>query len=148
MKWNTHDADIYLNAKEYIDTAVIPLISVNLGDQFKSAVSKGEFTSILAEELERQLKGRIYLFPPCTYLDANEKSAQHIADLKEMAGKHFRHIVFLTTDERWKQVLESEKKLLWVPAIPLEHMKDSLKQKLLEDQIEQILNILLQYWNS
>ncbi|MDI5789379.1 hypothetical protein PO124_15945 [Bacillus licheniformis] len=27
-------------------------------------------------------------------------------------------------------------------------MKDSLKQKLLEDQIEQILNILLQYWNS
>ena len=41
MKWNTHDADVYLNAKEYIDTAVIPLISVDLGDQFKSAVSKG-----------------------------------------------------------------------------------------------------------
>ncbi|MED1740959.1 YpiF family protein [Bacillus swezeyi] len=148
MKWNTQDADVYLNAKEYIDTAVIPLISVQLGDQFKSAVSKGEFTSILAEELERQLKGRVYLFPPYTYLQADEKSVKDIADLKEMSEKHFRHTVFLTTDEQWKQVLKDEQKLLWIPAIPLEHMKDSLKQKLLEDQIEQILNILLQYWNS
>ncbi|MFN2745605.1 MULTISPECIES: YpiF family protein [Bacillus] len=148
MKWNAHDADVYLNAKEYIDTAVIPLISVQLGDQFKSAVSKGEFTSILAEELERQLKGRVYLFPPYTYLHADEKSAEDLADLEEMAARHFRHIVFLTTDERWKQVLGNEQKLLWIPAIPLEHMKDSLKQKLLEDQIEQILNILLQNWNS
>ncbi|MGN9864993.1 YpiF family protein [Bacillus swezeyi] len=148
MKWNAHDADVYLSAKEYIDTAVIPLISVQLGEQFKAAVSKGEFTSILAEELERQLKGRVYLFPPYTYLQADEKSVKDIADLKEMSDKHFRHTVFLTTDEKWKQVLKGEQKLLWIPAIPLEHMKDSLKQKLLEDQIEQILNILLQYWNS
>ncbi|MEC1588071.1 YpiF family protein [Bacillus sonorensis] len=148
MKWNTHDADVYLNAKEYIDTAVIPLISVQLGDQFKSAVSKGEFTVLLAEELERQLKGRVYLFPPYTYLEADEKSARDLAAVKEMAEKHFRHTVFLTTDERWKQTLKDEQKLLWIPVLPLEHMKDSLKQKLLDDQIEQILNILLQYWNS
>lgn len=148
MKWNAHDADVYLNAKEYIDTAVIPLISVDLGEQFKSAVSKGEFTSMLAEELERQLKGRIYLFPPYTYLQADEKSARDLFDLKEMAEKHFRHTIFLTADERWKHALSDEQRLLWIPAVPLELMKDSLKQKVLDDQIEQILNILLQYWNS
>ncbi|MDA7025630.1 YpiF family protein [Bacillus sp. CLL-7-23] len=148
MKWCAQDADVYLDAKEYIDTAVIPLISVHLDHQFKSTVSKGEFTIRLAEELEGQLKGRVYLFPPYTYLHVCDKSVQDIADLKDMTQNHFKHVIFLTTDERWKEVLQDEQKLLWIPALPLEHMKDSLKQKLLDDQIEQILNILLQYWNS
>ena len=31
MKWIPQDIETYLNAKEYVDTAVIPLFSVSFG---------------------------------------------------------------------------------------------------------------------
>lgn len=63
MRWRMTDAKDYLQAKDYIDTAVIPLINIKVGDHFKMAAEKGEFTQLLSEELERQLKGRVYLLP-------------------------------------------------------------------------------------
>src|SRR5690606_21499641 len=67
MKWFTVDMDVYLQAREYVDTAVIPLIPVSLEGDLKSTVSMGEFIAILSNEVERQFKGRIILFPAFTY---------------------------------------------------------------------------------
>ncbi len=61
MKFQAEDADRFLQSKAYIDTAIIPLVGVN-ADQMKQTVSLGEFTILVAEELERQLKGRVFLF--------------------------------------------------------------------------------------
>lgn len=149
LKWNSKDADIYSQSKEYVDTAVVPLIAISTGDQFKSIVSKGECTELIASELERQLKGRIFLFPPFSYIKNDNQVIESLKKWKNEIGETFHHVIFLTTEEEWKQS-ETEVKddVICIPNIPLEHMDESLKKKLVQDQIEQILNILLQYWNK
>lgn len=56
MRWRAADADAYLQSADYIDTAVIPLISITSSGGLKEAVEQGESTQLLSEELERQLK--------------------------------------------------------------------------------------------
>ncbi|MDR4435485.1 YpiF family protein [Bacillus tequilensis] len=146
MKWRITDAKDYLQAKDYIDTAVIPLIGVKVGVHFQMAAEKGEFTQLLSEELERQLKGRVYLLPPYTYVDRNEKTVQGLKDLREELLSEFSHVVLLTSDESWNGE-EALGKIIVAPSIPLEHLNDSLKRKILDERTAEILNVLLQLWN-
>ncbi|PJZ01050.1 hypothetical protein CPT06_08255 [Bacillus vallismortis] len=146
MRWRITDAKDYLQAKDYIDTAVIPLINIRVGVHFKMAAEKGEFTQLLSEELERQLKGRVYLLPPYTYVDRNEKTVQGLQELREELLSEFPHVVLLTSDENWKSE-NALGNIIVTPSVPLEHLKDSLKRKILDERTTEILNVLLQMWS-
>jgi len=146
LKWEAKDIEQYLQAKDYVDTAIVPLVPISLESDIKQIVTKGDFILTLVQELERQLKGRILLLPPFTYLKNSEDNMDKaLKKWKDTINYHFKHVIFLTSDESWKK--EEKEHIIWVPSIPLEHMDTDLKRKLLQDQIEQILNILLQYWN-
>lgn len=150
MKWVSSDVDKYSQSKEYVDTAVVPLIPISLENEFKSTVAKGEFIQFVSTELERQLKGRVFLFPALSYLKNNNDVIDKIEEWKHEIQKEFKYIIFLTSDESVKEK-KSEMiadHVMWLPTVPFEHMDDHLKRKLLQDQVEQILNILLQSWNK
>ncbi|MCM3440785.1 YpiF family protein [Metabacillus halosaccharovorans] len=150
MKWISNDVDLYNQTKEYIDTAVVPLIAVSVGSDFKNTVSKGEFINLVSMDLERQLKGRVFLFPTYSYLKKSENVIENLIEWKTELQQEFKHVVFLTSDTELKEEKNEqlEGKLIWLPTIPLENMDENLKRKLLQDQVEQILNILLQSWNK
>ncbi|MCE0740110.1 YpiF family protein [Bacillus inaquosorum] len=147
MRWRITDAKDYLQAKDYIDTAVIPLINIKVGAHFKITAEKGEFTQLLSDELERQLKGRVYLLPPYTYVDRNEKTVQGLKDLREELISEFPHVVLLTSDENWNSE-DALGKIIVTPSVPLEHLNDSLKRKILDERTAEILNVLLQLWST
>lgn len=150
MKWVLSDVDVYNQSKEYIDTAVVPLIPISIGEDFKQSVSKGEFIAYVSDELERQLKGRVFLFPSFSYLKNKKNVIENIVEWKTEIQREFKHVIFLTSDEGLKENTNDQLKghLVWLPTVPLEHMDNHLKKKLLQDQVEQILNILLQSWNK
>ncbi|WWL81297.1 DUF2487 family protein [Bacillus altitudinis] len=110
----------------------------------KQTVSLGEFTMLVAEDLERQLKGRVFLFPPHTYLEVKQED---ILAVKQSLQEHFQHVVFITSDTKWKEQLEVSESAFILQSVPLEHLKVNLKQKVIQDSVEQILNFLLQKWN-
>ncbi|MEC1679790.1 YpiF family protein [Bacillus mojavensis] len=147
MRWKMPDAKDYLQSKDYIDTAVIPLINIKMGSQIKIAAERGGFTQLLAEELERQLKGRVYLLPAYTYVDRNENTVQGLKDLQEEVKSDFQHVLLLTADDHWRSE-ESLGKIIVAPSVPLEHLNDSLKRKILDERTAEILNVLLQLWNA
>ncbi|MDZ5723026.1 YpiF family protein [Bacillus sp. SXabc123] len=147
MRWRITDAKDYLQAKDYIDTAVIPLINIKVGAHFKITAEKGEFTQLLSDELERQLKGRVYLLPPYTYVDRNEKTVQGLKDLREELISEFPHVVLLTSDKNWNSE-DALGKIIVTPSVPLEHLNDSLKRKILDERTAEILNVLLQLWST
>ncbi|AMA52772.1 MULTISPECIES: YpiF family protein [Bacillus] len=147
MRWRITDAKDYLQTKDYIDTAVIPLINIKVGAHFKITAEKGEFTQLLSDELERQLKGRVYLLPPYTYVDRNEKTVQGLKDLREELISEFPHVVLLTSDENWNSE-DALGKIIVTPSVPLEHLNDSLKRKILDERTAEILNVLLQLWST
>ncbi|MGM7721933.1 YpiF family protein [Metabacillus sp. Hm71] len=150
MKWVLSDVDVYNQSKEYVDTAIIPLIPVALESEFKGTVSKGEFITYVCNELERQLKGRVFLFPSFSYLKNSTNVIENVLEWKTEIKQEFKHVFFLTSDEVLKNASSEPLKenLIWLPAVPFEHMDEKLMRKLLQDQIEQILNILLQSWNN
>ncbi|WP_270179040.1 YpiF family protein [Alkalihalobacillus sp. CinArs1] len=152
MKWTESDIGVYVKEKEYVDTAVIPLIPISLTSNVKSTVSMGEYISIIANELERQLKGRLLLVPAFTYLQT-EDEASRTARLKQVEAElmegGMKHIITLTSDVDWKQ---SENQLssglLWMPAIPLEHMDEQYKVETVSAQIKQVLQFVTNKWQS
>lgn len=150
MKWVLSDVDVYKQSKEYIDTAIVPLIPISVDDDFKGTVSKGEFITYVTSELERQLKGRVFLFPAFTYLKNSENVIENVIEWKTEIKQEFKHIVFLTSDVMLKENKSEQLKsnIIWLPTVPFEHMDGGLMKKLLQDQVEQILNILLQSWNN
>ncbi|MDQ0228768.1 YpiF family protein [Metabacillus malikii] len=150
MKWILTDVDAYNQSKEYVDTAIIPLIPIAANPEFKVIVQKGEFLSLLVNELERQLKGRVFLFPPYSYVKNSENVFENLIEWKNEIKKEFKHIFFITNDEYIKsnKTDELSDELIWTPTVPMENMDDSLKRKLLADQVEQIIKKLLQSWNN
>jgi hypothetical protein len=151
LKWVLSDVDVYSQSREYVDTAIVPLIPVSLEADLKGTVSKGEFITYVSVELERQLKGRVFLFPTLSYLKKSKNVIESVIEWKTELQREFKHIIFLTSDETLKEYTSDQQNvkddLIWLPSIPFEHMDESLMKKLLEDQIQQILNILLQSWN-
>ena len=152
MKWIPHEVETYLKAKEYVDTAVIPLYSVAFGDEMKQSAGMSEFISLLTVHLERQFTGRILLFPPFTYLKNNQRE-KVINDLKEweanIVASEFKHIFYITTESEWKMDEQNfNGSVIWLPALPLQLMDDVQKMSLIDSQVKQLLNLFTQKWHE
>ena len=63
MKWVSQDIEMFLKEKQYVDTAVLPLLPVSFGDDIKQSVAMTEFISLLSVQLERQFRGRLIMLP-------------------------------------------------------------------------------------
>lgn len=152
MRWTARDIDLYFREKDYIDTAVVPLVPVTWHREIKSTVSSGEFIVLIVDELERQLKGRIIHFPPFSYLNA-ESMATRVERLRawkqELLDNELRHVFFITADVSWKRAeKEVGDSLLWLPAVPLEHMSPDNRRETIAGQIKQLLEIITIKWQN
>ncbi len=152
MKWMTTDIDTYLQSKEYVDTAIIPIVSIEIGQQMKNTVLNGEFITIVGNEIERQFKGRMFLLPSFTYIK-NSNLEQEISRLlvwKELLIEQgFKHVIFLTSEPDWKKYKETfEDKLFCIQAVPIEHVDSSVKQQIMTDQVSQLVPLIVTAWRS
>jgi hypothetical protein len=152
MKWVSKDIETYSTAKEYVDTAVIPIYSVSFGNEMKQSASNAEFITLLTTYLERQFTGRLLLVPPFTYLksDNQEDILQQLKKWEENIEKsEFKHIFYITTEIDWKNFeKELTGSLIWLPSLPLEHLNDSQKITMVESQVKQILSLFTQKWHE
>ncbi len=73
LKWIVKDVEQFEQAREYVDTGVIPLLSISAAKEMKMVVEQGEFIELLSMELEREYKGRVLLLPAFTYLVESQK---------------------------------------------------------------------------
>ncbi|WP_310171266.1 YpiF family protein [Neobacillus niacini] len=152
MKWIPKDIDTFLGAKEYIDTAIVPIYSVSFGDEMKDSASKHEFITLLTSYLERQFTGRILLFPPYTYLK-NERIENTMSELKKweenIKNSELKHIFFITSEIEWKSQEEKlNGSLIWLPSIPLEHMDETQKVSIIDSQVKQLVNLFTEKWHK
>lgn len=152
MKWIPQEVETYLNAKEYVDTAVIPVYSLSFGEEMKQSAAAFEFISLLTGYLERQFTGRILMFPPFTYLKSNnmEQVMSELLKWEEtVLQSEFKHIFYITSELDWR-MYENRMggSLIWLPALPLGNMSESQKIELIESQVKQLLSIFTQKWSN
>ena len=148
MKYQTADMEMFLRSREYVDTAIIPLNTITFENGVNQAVASYEYLSLLTHELERELKGRIFLAHPVPYLkECGQESKQAlITQWREFyteAG--FKYIRFITTDNKWISIANHEE-VLWFPSIQIEKMPEEAVRQVLEGQIEQTIELLQEIW--
>jgi hypothetical protein len=151
MKWTVNDVEMYEKEKEYIDTAVVPLIPLTLSSGAKAVVSAGEFVQLLTNEIERQLKGRLFLLPPFTYFTTEqreERIRRLIAWTNELKENGMRHVFYVTCDRDWKDAeTELSGTLFSLPVIPFEHMDEAYKQQIVREQTSKLLSAFISQWS-
>ncbi|MBU8907261.1 YpiF family protein [Desertibacillus haloalkaliphilus] len=152
MKWQAIEIDTYLQAKEYVDTAIIPLVPISWEKEVKGTVAMGEFIMIMADELERQFRGRVIQFPAFSYLKSeplDDRVQRLECWYQELTEHGVKHVVYITSDHDWKTAENKlSDMLLWLPTIPLEHMDHQYKVQTVSDQIKQLLPIMTNKWQN
>lgn len=151
MKWTTEDIPYFINEREYIDSALIPLLPIDFGNGIRQSAAMSEFITVITAEIERQFKGRLLLVPPFTYL-----GSQSITDCMEsleqwtnkMKKEGTKHVILITADPSWKKVeADIEDLLVWMPLVPLENMEPEYKKQVVSEQIKQLIPLVIDKWN-
>ncbi|MCF3941630.1 YpiF family protein [Oceanobacillus alkalisoli] len=152
MKWRKDDLEKYVQAKEYIDTILVPLVPFQLtndADLGKNAFQQ-EVITIFANEIEQELSGRVLLIPSYLYLKDGDKAIeverlnQWISETK---NQPFKHSILLTFDSSWKKhEKELVGDLLWIPGVQTGDIHSKEMQEMIRDQVSQLSEIVRSYW--
>ena len=127
---------------------IIPLNPVAFDEAFGQTVSSYEFMTLLMYELEKELKGRVFLAQSLPYIKSStaEEKLQLLSDwLEYYKSEGFTHIQFITTDSKWTTI-GSGQHVVWIPAIPIEKMPPEAIKSVISDQTKQIAGILTESW--
>lgn len=146
MYFNAKDITEFMTQKEFIDTAIVPLVSVDLSNEkIKQSGAEADFLLSLTAFVEQQFKGRLLVMPPFSYsaVMKNEEMPKELETQLHNAG--FKHVFFFTCDHFWTIIGETVN-VIWLPAIPLESMDKGVKNSILEDQLRQVIPIFSTKW--
>ncbi|MCP8968765.1 YpiF family protein [Ectobacillus ponti] len=150
MDWIVKDIQLYEQAREYVDTAVVPLIPVSLGADVQSIVQKGEYISVLTRELEHEYRGRLLRLPEFSYMTVHaEAEQQRLRDWTDhLLESGMRHVVYVTSDYSWKEADLPKGTLFWLPALPIEQLDSKAKREVIHSQIREMMTILTKKWEK
>src|SRR5699024_8611148 len=108
MKWTKDDVEKYASAKEYVDTAVIPVQSFQLSqdEHLVKEAFAGEVLTIYANEIEKELSGRLLLTPTYTYNKQAgiESEISRLNDGgKDIKAQRLEHVCLVKWDHEGKK---------------------------------------------
>ena len=148
MKWTEEDAGMYQKAREYVDTAVVPLVPVSFSGDMNQSAAMNDYLTVLAHELEKQYKGRILLLPPVIYPADTNEALGYIRPWTELlANQGFSHRFLLTSDIMWKRHEQSlDADLIWMPSLPVASMERGQARQMIADQVRQVAEHFTLAW--
>lgn len=148
MKWELALIDRYIEAKEYIDTALIPLIQVKMDDELKLSLADSSWVLGVAGSIEEQLTGRVMLFPLMSYTGYEEE--EHLLSNLNTYALHIqqfglKNVIFLTHNNSWDA--KAEQLTAKMLAIPREN-SDSLDISVSEmnEYAQKIVPRIIGFW--
>lgn len=152
MKWKKSDLNQYKQAKEYVDTILIPLVPFHLDNDkdIEKSAFKNEVLSAFTNEIENELSGRLMLIPSYYYLkkaDKEMETARLNTWVEEVQKQPFTHVFFVTFDGTWKKNEQTmQGTLLWLPGLHSGDLHSKEMHALIRDQVEQIGELIRSYW--
>lgn len=148
MFWTSKDIDQFLKQRDFIDTAIVPLVLIEgTNSGIKQSASGAEFLMSLTNFIEQQFKGRIVLTSPITYTKSMPRKEIITAIHDELVTAEFKYIFYVTSDHEWNQI-EPNYDILWLPSIPLGDMDQKVRQSVLSDQLRQVIPMLSLKWSE
>lgn len=152
MKWSKEDIQKYLSAKEYIDTVILPLQAFQFSDDadMDKDAFQLEVLNIYANEIEKELSGRVMLAPTYFYTKASDADIEINrlnAWVAEMQQQPFKEIFLFTFDNAWKKhEKELDAHVLWFPGMKTGDIQSKEASTLIRNQVEQLSELIRSYW--
>ncbi|AIF43577.1 DUF2487 family protein [Virgibacillus sp. SK37] len=152
MKWKKADLQQYVQAKEYIDTIILPLAPFQFANdaELEKMSFQHEVLTLLCSEIEKELTGRLLLTPVYNYLKTAEKEleVQRVNGwVDNLQTQPFSHIFFISFDSTWKKVENQlNGTLLWIPVIQSGDLQSAEMHGVIKDQVEQLTEFMRSYW--
>ncbi|MET3682329.1 hypothetical protein ABID56_000408 [Alkalibacillus flavidus] len=155
MKWIYNDIDQYVQAKEYIDTAVMALVPFAFDDDesLKKYAFQSEAMYILMSQIEKQYKGRVLLLPVYHYPKQNtlESETERLNNMIDQMHEQqpFQHTLLFTFDNKWrKQQRHLNAELIWLPAPTEGDLNQVETQQILQSQANELQTLIQDQWQS
>lgn len=152
MRWTTEDIEKYIQAKEYIDTVIIPLQAFQMTDE-KSLVNDAFASKILTiscEQMEAELSGRVVLTSPYTYIksttlaDEAKRLNEWVEHIKQQP---FNNVFFVTSDMAFKKIeSELDGHLIWMPVGKMMNVHSQEAKAFVQNQVEHISEYIRSFW--
>ncbi|MCM2674347.1 DUF2487 family protein [Alkalicoccobacillus plakortidis] len=151
MKWTTKDIDTFQREKEYVDTVLIPLLPLSFQKNLSKAVTAGEYSEAICEELERVYQGRLILSLPFTY-QSSESYEGHVQQLQSWIEswkeEGVKHVVLLTSDSAWRELDQKlNGVMIWVPAINLHSLNHKDRANMCSEIAKDLSSIFTKEWS-
>lgn len=152
LKWTPEDLQKYVQAKEYIDTAIIPVLGFQMNDEKKleKEAFQREVLSIYTNEIEKELSGRLLLTPPYNYVKSDDmtKELERLNNwIDHIKEQPFTSVFILTFDNQWKKIEKNlNAELLWFPSVQTGDIKSEESIRMIRNQVDQISELIRTFW--
>lgn len=152
MQWNPEDLSAFFQAKDYIDTVILPITSIsftNKEEAEKLAIQKRSL-EIVSQEMERNYAGRIFVCP--VYIYPHHVNRQTEIDrinswTEEMLAEHFEHRFILSHDIGWKKYEKQfEANFIWTPSFSLKNFQTDEARQFMKEQTTELSDLIRSYW--
>lgn len=138
MIWDNLDEQDWKKAAPYVDTVLVAVCDIKPENKLDLS-SQTSRTVYVASEIERQLKGRVMLMPPVSYLSNEPWFQSYVSSIRSRAEKGgFRHLFFVVEE----RVLETTPGVDWGTALTVSGDDNS------DAQIRQLCEQIVRQWQE
>lgn len=141
MLYNFDDIKVLKDQLEFVDTAVIPFVSADMDGEALSHANNIELLQLVTIQLQKQFKGRIFITPAMTTVQADTTVLeQYEAQLHDYG---FKNVVVLT-----HLALDESHTVIRLNHIPLQDMTNDMKFDMVNEEVKKVMKTIISIWNS
>lgn len=151
MKWHAADLEKYKEAKEYIDTVIIPLQKFQIENEKKlvDEAFQREVLFLFSQEIEKELSGRVLLTPEFNYITSqvDEEIGRLNKWIDQLNTQPFKTVILLTFDPEWNKFnSDVNGQVVWVPGIQAGDINSPEMKTIIKSQVQQISELIRSFW--
>ncbi|MGP4071936.1 DUF2487 family protein [Piscibacillus sp. B03] len=155
MKYQSSDIKQYVQAKEYIDTAILPIIpySFNTDQDLIQLSTQKELIKLYVNQIEGELKGRVFVLPEYYYLKTDKILEEEKARLKGFVNhinqQPFKYTFLITSDSKMRKIdRDVDAELIWLPGMSAPDLNQQEAQQFIQSQVQEIKMLIQDSWSD
>lgn len=142
MLYNYRDLRVLKDEIEFVDTAIVPVVSVDFDGNLLHHANNLELIQLVTIQLEKQLKGRLMITPPLTTVAGDVSSLETYKN--QLMEYGFKIIISLSFDTHEIDGVHNVK----VKSIPISDMDNEMKISIINDEVKTVIKQIIGVWNQ
>ena len=142
MLYTRNDLNVIKDEIEFIDTAIIPVVDIDMDSISVSRAEQIEFIQLIIMMLEKQLKGRLLITPLFTVVGEDVTPVKiYKNQLKEYG---FKHSIVLSFKDRTIE----DTPLIRMNHVPISDMDKDILEAMVKEEMTKVLKEIIRIWNT